>query len=63
MSSDSSCQTIIDKFLELINTPNMTDTGVVVEMINYLGLRISYKPDAKWVSDSSHTTVNEEKEQ
>ena len=51
--SDASYQTVRDKFLELINTPNMTDTWVVVEMIHHLGLRISDKPDAKWV-DPKH---------
>ena len=51
--SDSSGQKIREKFLELINTPNMTDTGVVVEMINYLGARISDEPHGKWVYDTS----------
>ena len=58
--SDSSCQTIIDKVLELLNTPNTTDTYVVVELMYHLGIHLSDLPDVKWVCDSSHTTKKTE---
>lgn len=56
MKNNTSGQSITDKFLELINTPNTTDTYVVVEMINYLGLRIGDDPYAKWGRNTSSTT-------
>ena len=58
-----SCQTIIDKILELMNEPNTEDTYVVVGLINFLDLELDqYRGWHQRIRDSSHTTKNGDEE-